>query len=180
MQSRTALLDIFEAFWVLAGFVLLVLDKLWIERRTPVVVAEPEHPREYVPAVSMPSRPDLWPGAGLMLRGGGPSPWLEGPIPTTAFSAPREPSGVWMYGAPGTRADVGRPPRHRVPSPLCRPWRVAAGFAFGFSIAVKWSALAAVAGAMVLSIFWERTRRVRAGVREPFWRAVFREIVPGA
>jgi hypothetical protein len=31
---------------------------------------------------------------------------------------------------------------------------------------------------MVLSILWERTRRARAGVREPFRRAVFRESFP--
>ena len=83
-----------------------------------------------------------------------------------------------MYGAHGVRADVRPPPRRRVPSPLWRPWRVAAGFAFGFAIAVKWSALAAMAGAMVLSIFWERSRRARAGVRDPFWLAVLRETFP--
>jgi hypothetical protein len=63
------------------------------------------------------------------------------------------------------------PPRAKVPSPFWRPWRVAAGFAFGFAIAVKWSALAALLGGMLLTILWERTRRARAGDEGPFWPA---------
>jgi dolichyl-phosphate-mannose-protein mannosyltransferase len=35
VQSRTGMLDIFLAFWVVLGFLLLVLDRRWIERRTP-------------------------------------------------------------------------------------------------------------------------------------------------
>lgn len=34
VQSRTAMLDIFVAFWIVLGFLLLVLDRRWIERRT--------------------------------------------------------------------------------------------------------------------------------------------------
>jgi dolichyl-phosphate-mannose-protein mannosyltransferase len=37
--SRSALLDIHLEFWVLAGFLLLLLDRRWIDRRTP---PEPE------------------------------------------------------------------------------------------------------------------------------------------
>src|SRR5262249_52666429 len=40
VQSRTALLDIFQAFWTVAAFLFLALDKGWIERRTPVVAPE--------------------------------------------------------------------------------------------------------------------------------------------
>ncbi len=35
VQSRTGMLDIFLAFWVVLGFLLLLLDRRWIERRTP-------------------------------------------------------------------------------------------------------------------------------------------------
>ena len=34
VQSRTSMLDIFVTFWIVVGFVLLVLDRRWIERRT--------------------------------------------------------------------------------------------------------------------------------------------------
>jgi dolichyl-phosphate-mannose--protein O-mannosyl transferase len=35
VQSRTGTLDIFVAFWVVSVFVFLLLDRRWIERRTP-------------------------------------------------------------------------------------------------------------------------------------------------
>ena len=35
VQSRTGTLDIFVAFWVVLVFVFLLLDRRWIERRTP-------------------------------------------------------------------------------------------------------------------------------------------------
>ncbi len=114
VQSRTSLLDIFEAFWVTAGFLFLVLDRRWIERRTPDIL-EPRAPE---------------------------------------------------------------PPAVRVPSPLFRPWRIACGAAFGAAIAVKWSAATALAGAMILSWAWERTRRKRAGVARPLRRAIVRESFP--
>lgn len=34
VQSRTAMLDIFVAFWIVLGFALLLLDRRWIEHRT--------------------------------------------------------------------------------------------------------------------------------------------------
>jgi dolichyl-phosphate-mannose--protein O-mannosyl transferase len=155
VQSRTALLDIFQAFWTVAAFLFLALDKHWIDRRTPLVVAEPEAPDRAPPA---------------RLPGGDGSPWLSGPIPTTAFDPPGEPAG------PGTvtRFRTGL----RVPSPFWRPWRVAAGLAFGFAIAVKWSALPALLGGIVLTLLWERSRRKRANVRHAFWRGVARESLP--
>lgn len=115
VQSRMSMLDIFVAFWVALGFLLLLFDRRWIGRRTPPPPVEPE-----------PARPDA---AGL----GGP---------------------------------VG------VPSPLFRPWRLAAGVAFGAAFASKWSGLAAVLGAIALSMLWESTRRKRAGTRRYVWRAI--------
>lgn len=38
VQSRTAMLDVFVTFWIVLGFVFILLDRRWIERRTP----EPE------------------------------------------------------------------------------------------------------------------------------------------
>ena len=148
VQSRTALLDIFEAFWVAAAFLFLLLDKRWIERRTPAApVAEVVPP----PEVAVPSEPaELSTGPGAMAS----SEELEPPA--------AEPST----------------PRVRVPSPFWRPWRVATGVAFGLATAVKWSALAALAGAMVLAWAWERTRRKTAGVARPLRGAIARESFP--
>jgi len=35
VQSRTSMLDIFVTAWIVAGFLLLLLDRRWIDRRTP-------------------------------------------------------------------------------------------------------------------------------------------------
>ena len=40
VQSRTGTLDIFVAFWVVLVFVFLLLDRRWIERRTPPPAVE--------------------------------------------------------------------------------------------------------------------------------------------
>jgi dolichyl-phosphate-mannose--protein O-mannosyl transferase len=53
-----------------------------------------------------------------------------------------------------------------------RPWRFAAGAAFGAGIATKWSALTAIAVAVALSFIWEVSRRRRAGVRRPVADAI--------
>jgi dolichyl-phosphate-mannose-protein mannosyltransferase len=111
VQSRVSMLDIFVTAFVLAGFLFMVLDRKWIERRTP--------------APSLPSA--------------------------------AEPLAL---------------PRDRVPSPLVRPWRMAAGVAFGAASASKWSGLFALVGAVVLAFLWERSRRKRARARHPLWEAV--------
>lgn len=96
--SRLALLDVHLELWVVTGFLFLVLDRRWIDRRTPR---------------------DLPDGSG---------------------------------------------PR-RVPSPLWRPWRYAAGAALGAAFAVKWSGALAILAALVISIGWETTRRRRTTER---------------
>ncbi|MFL5798090.1 MAG: phospholipid carrier-dependent glycosyltransferase [Actinomycetota bacterium] len=170
VQSRTALLDIFEAFWVVAGFLFLALDKGWIERRTSV--ADPGSAPSLPPGT--PPRPDATEPAGV-------------PAATTAFSPPPEPgarpAGTWtgaMHAESPAGAALEDPGlrRPRAPSPFWRPWRVASGLAFGCAVAVKWSALAALASAILLSVIWERTRRYRAGLRRPFRLAVTREALP--
>ena len=82
VMSRTALLDVHLEFWVMIGFIALVMDRRWLERRQP---PDPE--------------PDL----------------LEEP-----------PSVAPVF------------------SPLWRPWRFAAGAAFGAAAAVKWSGAMAI------------------------------------
>ena len=85
--------------------------------------------------------------------------------------ATTEPAGAGAEGAPeppGGPADVRRP----FPEPLLRPWRLAAGVAFGAAIATKWSGITGIATALVLSLMWERTRRKRFAVGHPLWRTL--------
>jgi dolichyl-phosphate-mannose-protein mannosyltransferase len=98
--SRQALLDIHLQLWIVAGFLFLVLDRRWIDRRTP-----------------------------------------RGP--------PAGPDGDEADG----EADV--------PSPLWRPWRYAAGIAFGAAVSVKWSGGLGMFTAIVVSLMWETSRRRR-------------------
>jgi dolichyl-phosphate-mannose--protein O-mannosyl transferase len=122
VMSRVALLDVHVALWVTLGFLLLVLDKRWIELRTP--------------------------------------------------DRPRDPPGVEVFRVrPVEETPV------TVPSPLLRPWRLAAGVAFGAAVAVKWSGLLALAAGVLLALGWEVSRRVQAGRarRSAIGRAVLQE-----
>ncbi len=115
VQSRISMLDIFVAAFVVMGFLFLVLDRQWIERRTP----KPD-----------PIRQDEVEDAALL-----------------------------------------RMPADRPPSPLFRPWRIAAGIALGAALATKWSGGTALVAAILLSLAWERSRRARTDVRRPLWEA---------
>ena len=52
VQSRVAMLDVLVAFWIALGFLFLLLDRRWIERRTPVPVVVRER-------AGIPARADL-------------------------------------------------------------------------------------------------------------------------
>jgi dolichyl-phosphate-mannose--protein O-mannosyl transferase len=52
VQSRTSMLDVFVAFWVVVAFLFVVLDRRWIERRT--VAAESAAPAPAFPRVLSP------------------------------------------------------------------------------------------------------------------------------
>jgi dolichyl-phosphate-mannose--protein O-mannosyl transferase len=92
--SRQALLDVHVQLWIVAGFLCLVIDRRWIDVRTPR----------------------------------GPPAERDGSTP-------------------------------KVPSPLWRPWRYAAGIAFGAAVAVKWSGGLGMLTAIVVSLVWETSRR---------------------
>ena len=132
VQSRIATLDVFVAFWVVAAFLLLLLDRRWIERREgtlgPRATAAASHPP-------------------LALGGVG--------------------AATSVLPAPGLATSPAHPRSPRVPSPLWRPWRFAAGAAIGAGFATKWSALAALVGLVGLSLAWEVVRRRRAGLEHP-------------
>ena len=128
VQSRVAMLDIFVTTWIVAGFLLLLLDRRWIARRT------------------------------LQTLGSEPA------------SAPKE---EMEEAEPGTAASSGVGTSSlEIPEPLFRPWRLAAGAAFGCAIASKWSGVAGIATAILLSVMWETTRRRRLGVRPAVWRTL--------
>ena len=130
VMSRTALLDVHLELYVVLGFLFLLLDRRWIERRT--AEADAALDRTATPAVAV---------VGSSLG--------------AAFVA------------------TAAPP---VPSPVIRPWRVAAGVAFGAAAAVKWSGAMALLAAFALAYMWETTRR-RDGrtLRSAFGRAITRE-----
>ncbi len=138
VQSRVALLDIFVAFWVVLGFLFVVLDRRSIERRTGA-----QHPadRRLGPMQEPDPPPELGPG--------------------TVITAERAPSVQLLS--------------RRVPSPLWRPWRLAAGLAFGAGIATKWNGLPPLLGAIGLVFAWEWLRRRRGAVRAPLWATVRQE-----
>jgi dolichyl-phosphate-mannose-protein mannosyltransferase len=102
VQSRVALLDIHLAFWVSLGFLLLLADRRWIERR---------------------------------------------------------PAGPTADDAEPASADVETLPPAPAHSPVLRPWRLAAGAAFGAGMAVKWSGAMAIPAAILLTYIWETNRR---------------------
>jgi dolichyl-phosphate-mannose--protein O-mannosyl transferase len=135
VQSRVTLLDIFVAFWVVLGFLFVVLDRRYVCRKTQTSDRE------------IPGQPALSMGPGAMAR----SEPATHPVP-----------------APDTESDpqpepASRPLRHHVPTPLWRPWRFAAGFAFGAAVATKWNGMPALFGALFLMAAWEVTRRRRPG-----------------
>ncbi len=110
--SRTGILDIFVTLWIVLGFLFMLLDRRWIEERTP----EPPTKGE---------------------------PDAEEQTPRTTF-----------------------------PTPLWRPWRFAAGAAFGAGFATKWSGVTGIAAAVVLAYVWEAARRRRWGLPHPLRRSI--------
>lgn len=143
VQSRAAMLDIFVTFWIVLGFTLLLLDRRWMERRTPGSSGE---------AGALPTRAE---GAA------------EGADPAGAGA--RGPVTLATLTAATPRIDTIRA---RIPAPLWRPWRFAAGAALGAGFATKWSAITAIAAAVVLSFVWEVTRRRRFDVARPILDAL--------
>lgn len=116
VHSRIAMLDGLVTFWIALSFALALLDRGWIDRRTPSALDDGAEPAEEQPA-----------------------------------------------------------PRIRVPSPLFRPWRVATGLALGAAVATKWSGLTALVGVIALTLWWEVSRRRKAGL--PLGRAMRRTVV---
>jgi len=123
VQSRTSMLDIFVTFWILVGFLLLLLDRRWIDRRTPDTERMPE-----------------------------PAEAMEADDTSALAVADRV--------------------ERRFPQPLWRPWRFAAGVAFGCAFATKWSGITAIMGAVVLAFAWEVVRRKGRHISHPFWRTL--------
>jgi dolichyl-phosphate-mannose--protein O-mannosyl transferase len=145
VQSRIALLDIFVAFWVVLGFLFLALDRRSMERRAARAGATLAPP------------PVLSAGPGAMAAS---DPVTADPDLGTIITAHRQPDVQLL--------------RRTVPSPLWRPWRFAAGLAFGGAFATKWNGLPPLLGAVVLALVWEWARRRRAAVSHPI-RATVRQ-----
>jgi dolichyl-phosphate-mannose-protein mannosyltransferase len=100
--------------------------------------------------------------------------WIE--ARSAELPAPVAP-GTWALEA-GDPFAVPQPlPPPPVASPILRPWRIAAGVAFGAAAAVKWSGAMALVGAFVLVYMWETTRRREGGqtLGDALGRAITRE-----
>src|SRR5207237_1964980 len=78
----------------------------------------------------------------------------------------------WMERSAPAEGDL-----EPVASPIWRPWRFAAGAAFGAAAAVKWAGAAAIPGAVILTYAWETARRLRGDLSRgrAFARAFARE-----
>src|SRR3954468_14621652 len=154
VQSRTAMLAIFLATWILLAFVFLLLDRRWIERRTG---PPPDGGTQHV----------------------GTSGAVSADV-ASGFAAPSsvapEPRGALEADGPVATATIAdeTEPADLPPSPIFRPWRLAAALAFGCAIATKWSGVNAILAAGLISIIWERTRR-KGRTRRPLWRAIQQE-----
>jgi dolichyl-phosphate-mannose--protein O-mannosyl transferase len=176
VQSRTSMLDVFVTFWIVLAFVLLLLDRRWIGRRTPPEDAEAEDAAPPAPEeLRALGRRELAYGVGwLVLAGaaavgallvgpGGARPYLV--LAALVLGAVAIGRGIYAVARPGA-AWSRRPPGPPVPSPLWRPWRFAAGVAIGAGLATKWSAVTAVLALVALSVGWEIGRRRRFGLRK--------------
>jgi dolichyl-phosphate-mannose-protein mannosyltransferase len=151
VHSRISMLDIFLAFFVILGFTLLVADRVRADRRAGLAVdpppPDPGRPRE--------------PGVEHDLD----APLASWPSPTGAPTVTEAPAEAPRQPAP--------PASHRRSG--VRWLRLAAGAALGAATAVKWSGVLALAGAVILAVVWERSRRVRQGVTRPWLRALREE-----
>jgi dolichyl-phosphate-mannose--protein O-mannosyl transferase len=161
VQSRIAMLDVFLTMFVVLGFLLLVVDRRLRERAVPAMNAEESEPAAALqPAlVATAPAPTGPPMEGSTLPG-------EDHLDTETVD-PRTTAPPPPLSAPPQRD-------HSV----WRPVRLLAGAAFGAAIAVKWSGILALAGAAVLGLGWERTRRKREGARRPTLSALGRGL-PG-
>jgi dolichyl-phosphate-mannose-protein mannosyltransferase len=173
VQSRVALLDIFVAFWVVLGFLFVVLDRRFIERRTRILpdqgpsVGEPALPKEGRPA----GEPALSPGPGAMAASGPVHRSAE--AAHAADAADAEPDRGTLITA--ERRPAVQLLARRVPSPLWRPWRLAAGLAFGAGFATKWNGLPPLLVAAGLVFVWEWMRRRRGAMGRPLWATIRQE-----
>jgi dolichyl-phosphate-mannose--protein O-mannosyl transferase len=167
VQSRVAMLDIFVTFWIVLTFLLLLLDRRWIDRRTPIPIAASDTAAGGAGAEATPEPPAMTDAAGAAL-GLDPGSGLDAALGLDAGS------GEEVAAAPIPPTAIG------VPSPLWRPWRLATGVALGAAVATKWSGLTAVFGVIVLSLMWEIARRRRAGMhtRRALWRTIQFESFP--
>nr|WP_307860526.1 phospholipid carrier-dependent glycosyltransferase [Actinokineospora baliensis] len=113
LQSRMGMLDIFLAFFVLAAFACLLLDRDLVRNRLAVAV-----------------------------------------------------EGGWATESPfGPRLGV-------------RWWRISGGVLLGLACGVKWSGLYFMAAFGLLTIIFDLTARRAAGVRNPWWGTILRDLAP--
>ena len=152
VQSRFALLDIFLAVFVLAGFACLVVDR-------DVV-------RDRLATRTTTGPPGDATGTTIGPPGDADRAGTAGSTPAT------DPVGDVLGRSAAARLVYG-------PRLGARPWRLAGGILLGLSCGVKWSGLWFLVGFGLLSVLWDVTARRAAGVPQPWAGSILRDL-PGA
>ncbi len=158
VMSRTALLDIFLMFWVLAAFGCLVVDRDVTRARLAAIVDG---------ALGGASS---GPSSGSDLGSAGPGRPAGSRWSSSRWPGSRSPGSPW----PGSRW-------RRIPW-----WRVGAGVCIGLALASKWDAIWFVLGLGALVIAWDIGARRAAGLPNDFpgtlrrhrWMPVWFGVVP--
>ncbi len=153
--SRTGLLDITLAFFVLAGFGALVIDRDKSRARLADWAEQRQAARRLELAVPVGAAPYLG-ESGVYSADGPPSPTADSQF----WTPPAEPR-------------VG--PLEHGPWLGWRPWRITAAVLLGLACATKWSGLYFLLLFVVMSLCWDWGARKTAGVRWPFWAMLVRD-----
>ncbi len=157
VMSRTALLDIFVMFWVLAAFGCLVVDRDRYRARLAALAARQRaQTAGYHPAT-------IQTAAGYPAEGGLAAPYPAEAGPTAPYLAEAGPSAAYPAdaGAAAPQPATGGMPRLGV-----RWWRVGAGVCLGLACASKWNGIWFVPAFAALCLAWDLGARRAAGLAD--------------
>jgi len=176
VMSRTALLDIFLMFWVLAAFGCLVVDRDVTRARLAAVV-DGAIGRGALAADLAGTDADL---AGTEPGRPAGSQWSGSEWSGSEWSGSQWSGSEWSGNqSPGNQSQESR--WRRIPW-----WRVGAGVCIGLALASKWDAIWYVLGLGALVIAWDVGARRAAGLPNDFlgtvrrhgWMPVWFGVVP--
>ncbi|MDR1449534.1 MAG: phospholipid carrier-dependent glycosyltransferase [Propionibacteriaceae bacterium] len=175
VMSRTALLDIFQAFFIVAAVGCVVADRDYFRHRLAdriegIGLANPRTAR----AAGRP-RPPSW-RAAFRTAGGrsASSDGLSPSSPASPASAGTAAAGTLVAVAAGSPLNLNG----RSGGFIFRPWLLAAGLLFGLACGTKWNSMYPLAVCGVLVLVWSISARRLAGARNRMWDAVWLDGIP--